>query len=161
MQNVRKRPPKETETMSHSEMLNEEEQQKLIDQFNSQDVYINKLYKIVLTLLSLSVSAYFGWLTSISSRQITPLICSFTALFGPLFVAITTQELIDDKGFIAMYGTLLFFSLTPVLIEGFGGGLWAIPGLLMIFDAMIIRDMLAVKKDLKKLESSKYTLKGA
>lgn len=148
---------KKEEEIGRKHLLNEEEQEEVIRSFAAQDARLNTMYKVLLCGLSVVLALFFYVSYRDSSAAVIAIISCAVA---PVFVLLSSQELLENIGFQAAFLAFFVFSLVPLLVVGLDL-VFCLPGLLVLFDLMIIRDMYLVRKELGNLEKRKYILKGA
>jgi hypothetical protein len=125
----------------------------------TQDDKTNAIYKLILTAISVGLSMFFGWYISISTKKIASIVSCFVLILCAAVILATTYETIQSKLFKSFFGILACLSTLPLILGGFEV-FWAIPLMILLLNAMVVRDMFIVKRDLKSLSAKKYHLKG-
>lgn len=139
------------------ELLSEQEQIQLITTLETQDDKTNDIYKIVLTAICFMLAMYYGYTMSFSITSAS-VISALSLTTCPIFILGTSYERVQRKEYQYSFLALVLFSSIPFWIGR--DVFWAIPLLVVLLNAMVIRDMYIVKRDLKSLQSKTYKFKG-
>jgi FtsH-binding integral membrane protein len=129
---------KETGSIAPGEILNENEQEDLIKSLQDKDFYLNFGYQLVLSTMSILISAYFYFYVLPDDKSKTPSIISILLTgIAPLFVLGTSSERVKSLVYQTGFMAFLLCSLIPIYLKGRVMDVFSIPFVMVLTCLMV------------------------